>query len=316
MAIAKGKASKEAQEFKRFIGVCPVTIKAVNPNKTELSQLFNNNVENEPEYVQDKEDFNGQSYKNVRINLVLEPVQKAIGFEMPLITFNVFLTNQYKQGSASGKYQIIDKYGRTAWATKEEINAGQIPMYASGPANIDKDYRVAYVGEEELTYFTKTFLSIPDIMIWDNNLQKMVPNTQDSASDCECRYDKADLEKLFKGDFSVIKETLGLQPNNVIKVCLGIRRDENTGRLYQVVYTKVFMHNNQSSTKRLAKSIQEDAAYTLNAGRSINVEYSTDKVHEYVVEPTTFTTTSDTTTNNAVDDLPFGPADDNTVAPW
>ena len=104
---------------------------------------------------------------------------------------------------------------------------------------------------------------------------------------------------------------MGLQPNNIIKVCLGIRKDEESGKLYQVVYTKVFMYNNQRSTTRLAKSIQEDTAYTLNAGRSMNVEYSTDKVHEYVIEPTVFTPSTEN-----ISDLPFDNSENNSVAPW
>ena len=53
MAISKGNASKEAQEFKRYIGVCPVFVKAVNPNKTEHEKLFNTTLEEAPIYVQE-----------------------------------------------------------------------------------------------------------------------------------------------------------------------------------------------------------------------------------------------------------------------
>ena len=51
MAISRGNASKEAQEFKRYIGVCPVFVKAVNPNKAEHEKLFNTTLEEAPVYV-------------------------------------------------------------------------------------------------------------------------------------------------------------------------------------------------------------------------------------------------------------------------
>ena len=106
MAISKGNASKEAQEFKRYIGVCPVFVKAVNPNKAEHEKLFNTTLEEAPVYVQDKEDNNGNSYKNVRISLVLQPDVEKIGFEMPLVTMPLFITNQKQFGANSGKYQV------------------------------------------------------------------------------------------------------------------------------------------------------------------------------------------------------------------
>ena len=36
MAIARGNESKEAQEFKRYIGVAPVMIKAINQTKKNI----------------------------------------------------------------------------------------------------------------------------------------------------------------------------------------------------------------------------------------------------------------------------------------
>jgi len=36
------------------------------------------------------------------------------------------LTKDYRVGQTSGKCQIIDKFGRTAWATKEEVQSKAI----------------------------------------------------------------------------------------------------------------------------------------------------------------------------------------------
>ena len=113
MAIAKGNESKEAKEFKRYIGVAPVSIKAVNPNKAEHEELFNTTLEEAPNYVSTVEDKDGNSVQSARIQLVFQPDTNKIGFEMPLITMALFIQNRPRVGASSGKIQVIDKYKRT-----------------------------------------------------------------------------------------------------------------------------------------------------------------------------------------------------------
>ena len=309
MAISKGNASKEAQEFKRFIGVCPVFVKAVNPNKAEHEKLFNTTLEEAPVYVQDKEDSDGNSYKNVRISVVLQPDTEKIGFDMPLITMPLFITNQKQYGANSGKYQVVDKYGRFAWATEAEISAKEIPTYSNGKkADISNDYRIAYVGEEDLTNFIRVFLCIPSITKWDNNEKCMVPNTDVKPEECECRLDIETFEKFFKGDFSDIKDILGFQPTNKIKVCLGVRTDAN-GKLFQSVYTKKFISNAATNYSSLDKALQADIAYATTHNKALSTEYSAKAVHEYSVTPTTFTT-SESSEVTPSSDMPFDDSSD------
>ena len=309
MAISKGNASKEAQEFKRFIGVCPVFVKAVNPNKAEHEKLFNTTLEEAPIYVQDKEDNDGNSYKNVRISVVLQPDTEKIGFDMPLITMPLFITNQKQYGANSGKYQVVDKYGRFAWATEAEISAKEIPAYSNGKkADISNDYRIAYVGEEDLTNFIRVFLCIPSITKWDNNEKCMVPNTDVKPEECECRLDIETFEKFFKGDFSDIKDILGFQPTNKIKVCLGVRTDAN-GKLFQSVYTKKFISNAATNYSSLDKALQADIAYATTHNKALSTEYSAKAVHEYSVTPTTFTA-SESSEVTPSSDMPFDDSSD------
>lgn len=307
--ISKGNASKEAQEFKRFIGVCPVFVKAVNPNKVEHEKLFNTTLEEAPVYVQDKEDSNGNSYKNVRISVVLQPDTEKIGFDMPLVTMPLFITNQKQHGANSGKYQVVDKYGRFAWATEAEISAKEIPTYSNGKkADISNDYRIAYVGEEDLTNFIRVFLCIPSITKWDNNEKCMVPNTDVKPEECECRLDIETFEKFFKGDFSDIKDILGFQPTNKIKVCLGVRTDAN-GKLFQSVYTKKFISNAATNYSSLDKALQADIAYATTHNKALSTEYSAKAVHEYTVTPTTFTA-SESSEVTPSSDMPFDDSSD------
>ena len=309
MAISRGNASKEAQEFKRFIGVCPVFVKAVNPNKAEHEKLFNTTLEEAPVYIQDKEDNDGNSYKNVRISVVLQPDTEKIGFDMPLVTMPLFITNQKQHGANSGKYQVVDKYGRFAWATEAEISAKEIPTYSNGKkADISNDYRIAYVGEEDLTNFIRVFLCIPSITKWDNNEKCMVPNTDVKPEECECRLDIETFEKFFKGDFSEIKDILGFQPTNKVKVCLGVRTDAN-GKLFQSVYTKKFISNAATNYSSLDKALQADIAYATTHNKALSTEYSAKAVHEYSVTPTTFTA-SESSEVTPSSDMPFDDSSD------
>ena len=309
MAISRGNASKEAQEFKRFIGVCPVFVKAVNPNKAEHEKLFNTTLEEAPVYVQDKEDNDGNSYKNVRISVVLQPDTEKIGFDMPLVTMPLFITNQKQHGANSGKYQVVDKYGRFAWATEAEISAKEIPTYSNGKkADISNDYRIAYVGEEDLTNFIRVFLCIPSITKWDNNEKCMVPNTDVKPEECECRLDIETFEKFFKGDFSEIKDILGFQPTNKVKVCLGVRTDAN-GKLFQSVYTKKFISNAATNYSSLDKALQADIAYATTHNKALSTEYSAKAVHEYSVTPTTFTASENSEVTPS-SDMPFDDSSD------
>lgn len=312
--ISKGKQSSEEATFKRYIGVCPVFVKAVNPNKAEHEKLFNTTLEDAPVYIQDKEDAEGNSYKNVRISVVLAPDVEKIGFEMPLVTMPLFVANQKRYGANTGKYQIVDKYGRFAWATEAEISAKEIPTYANGKkADISNEYRIAYVGEEDLTNFIRAFLCIPEITKWDNDAQCRVPNTDVKPEECECRLEVESFEKLFKGDFSEIKDILGFQPTNKVKVCLGVRTDANSGRLFQSVYTKKFMSNASTNYNSLDKLLQADATYASDHNKVLSTEYSAETVHEYSVTPTTFAPSADAAPSG---DMPFDAPSADAGDPW
>lgn len=288
MAIAKGRESQEAREIKRYVGVAPVFIAAVNPDKKQHEELFNTTLEDAPNYLSKVDDGNGGEIPSARIQLVLRPDEEKIGFPMPLIPFAFFIQNRPTVGSNSGKTQIIDKYGRTAWATAEELEAKAIPVYKNGkPADIDKDYRPAYVGEEDLMKFVKAYLCIPSITVWDDNQKAFVPNTNVKPEECECRFEN--LDKLFKGDFSEVMEALAFQPTNKVKVLLGVRTSPKDGKQYQDVYKGRFLNNAATNYSSLDKEVQDMVNNALANGRSVNTYYEVCPVHEYVVEPTTFT---------------------------
>lgn len=276
MAFAKGKESVDVVN-KKYIGVAPVYVLAVNPNKEQLEKLYNTQLEKEPEYLGEVEvGEDKHKVKNIRLDFVVKTVaDRCNGIEFTTkVTF--FIRNEYRYNKDKTKVQVIDKYGRTVWVTVEQAKAHEIPIYSNGPANIDKDYRPIFVGEEELTSFIKTYLNIPDVMKYVNNTWIMV----DKPEDCEARLDN--ISKYFNGDFKELKDIISLQPNNKIKVLFGVRNTDK-GQ-FQAVYTNMFLKNNVTKYDKLKDNLQERKA----AGAYSTTEFEVVDLKEYTVEATNF----------------------------
>ena len=276
MAFAKGQQSTEGAARTLYQGVGAVRVVAVNPTKAELEKFYGRELDKEPEYVTEV-DIEGTKYPSVRISfLVQTDPEKNNGIETSTMhTF--FLQKRYNQGKQSGKYQIIDKYGRTAWATKDEIKAKQIPQYSNGPASIDADYRPTYMGEEALTLFIKNYLNIPNVQVYVNG--SWVDNPRATKEECEARLDS--LDAYFKGNFKELKDILTLQPMNLVKIAFGIRTADD-GRMYQTTYDRLCFKNGVTEYAKLLTEINERKS----AGGLTNVEYDDTPLHEYNVTPT------------------------------
>ena len=295
MAFGKAQQSTDSAQIKRYIGVANVFVVDVNPSKERLEEIYGREFEKEPVYVNEVE-IDGQKIPSVRFDFIVkaDPEYK----DQPdnfIQRVMISLRKEYKKGSKSGKYQIIDKYGRTAWATKEEIDAKKIPMYANGPANIDADYRVAYVGEEDLTNFIKEYLCIPSVEKWSNG--KRV-GLIDNPADAEARFER--LEDYFKGDFSEIREAIKILPDNKVKVLFGVRTTDE-GRQYQSAYTRMFLKSRVSDYSKLDADVRAAQA----SGAMANTEFKCVDLEEYTVESTNFA--------QEVQDLPFEAP---TSSPW
>lgn len=296
MAVKVGKESVEGS-FKMYKGMAAFNIVAVNPTKAELEALTGRELENEPEYV-GKTDEGKEQVRVVFYGKTAPDAKLNNGIEM-LIPISFMLTKDYRVGQTSGKYQIIDKFGRTAWATKEEVQSKAIPQYTSGPANISADYRLAWQGEEFLTDFLIQWLNIPGPAVYKDKVWVMKENTDDSEV-------SLDMAALFKGDVKELKELVTLAAAYIVKGAVGIRTvdNENGTRQYQAVFTRKFAKNAVTDYSRIDAAITEFQ----NAGGAPGTEFSTQPLHENVVEATTFTP--------AADNDPLGAATAPTATPW
>ena len=294
MAFGKAQESKEAAEIKRYTGVGSIFVVGVNPSKSELEKLYDRELDKDPEYITEKD-----GVISARIEFIIKTDSTAKcnnGIEL-ITKLPVFISKEYRFNKDKTKVQVIDKYGRTAWVTKEQAKNHEIPVYGNGkPANIDNDYRPAYVGEEIVTNFLKLFLGIPNVEKWAKNEEtgrREVVGLVDNPQDCECRLEN--IEDYFKGKFNEIRDAVNLMPNNKIKVLFGVRTTDD-GKQYQDVYTRKFLSNAVSVYDKLAEDVQNNK----DNGAYPNTEFVIADLQEYTVQATNFNNN-----NNDNGDMPF-----------
>lgn len=274
MAIKIGKQSEEGV-FKLYKGVAAVNVLAVNPNKAELERITGRTYDEEPVYR--GKDDDGNETMRITFYTKTNPDAKVnSGIELVLpISFT--LVKARRVGQQSGKIQVIDKYGRTAWVTPAELESKSIPQYSKGPANISADYRPAVVGEEFLINFLIKWLNIPGPANYKEGQWIMKDNPEDSEV-------SINLAKVFAGDVSELAEVVNMAREYLIKVAVGIRTTED-GKQYHAVFTRDFAKNAVTDYSKLDAAITEFQ----NNGGAPSTVFDVNPLHENVVESTQFT---------------------------
>lgn len=311
MAIAKGKQSVEAFEIKRFIGVAPVSVLAFNPTNKELEKLTGRTLPEEPVYISTVATPEGNEVKNARITLYVRSSGKYN--QQPVaettLTITLFVRQQQRFNSDKTKVQVIDKYGRTSWVTKEELASHAIPKDRNGnELRLDKDYRPCYVGEEEVSNLIRAFLYLEDTDVYNQSTGRFEQNP-DLVS--EARLDSWD--KVFKGDFSELKEVFTSMPTNKFIAMFGIRTNPETGKQYQTAYTEGFLKSS-ATIKGVESKLMKRFLERKGNGGYKTTEFENAPLHEYIVQPTAFLDTPAKTP--ATDDMPFSMPSPNEELPW
>lgn len=298
MAFGSVKESSEGTgDIKRYVGVGSSYILGVNPTKAELEKMYERTIDNEPEYLGVQEN-DGKQVPYIRLDFITatDPkVNNGIDMKSKLV---FFLRKEARYNRDKTKVQVIDKFARTCWVGIEDAKNHVIPQYSNGPANIDKDYRPAYVGEEDLINFLKSFLCIENVMDYKNGSWVL---KEGDLSPYECRLDH--IADYFSGNISEIKSALAMMPKNKVKLLYGVRTNDE-GRQYQAIYTQMVLRNGSTKYDKLAKDVEERK----NAGAYPTTEFEVCELKEYNVEAT------DLSQNNSSQD-PFAgqSAEDN---PW
>lgn len=233
---SKNPATGDFVEVKKFIGVASVNIIAVNPTNDILRKYGWNIPEGaeEQNYVTEKQDANGKMIKAARVRLLAQ-IQDIE--EKPIIALDFWCRPEGRVNSDGTKCKIIDVYGRTAWATKEEFTNKVIPTYRDGnPANISTPYRLCHSGEEELITFLFKYLNVTPLQIFDKARNQWI----DSKMPGKLTID--DWKAICDGKVQEIKKYLAMQPDNRVKVVLGVRTTDDN-KTYQAFLNTGYIGN-------------------------------------------------------------------------
>ena len=282
--IENANASKtpgESFEVTRYVGVGSVNVVAINPNNEKLRHYGWNIPENaeEPVYSSIKTDDNGKPVKNARVRFLVQVQDMET---KPIIPIDFWCRSDLRVNNAGDKCQIIDAYGRTAWATKAEVTDKRIPVYENGnEANISLPYKPCHRGEEELVTFLMRYLNVTPKQVFDRLKGEWV-NTKNPG-----RLTIDNWGAICNGDITEIANYISQFPDNCVKVVFGIRNTDDN-KSYQTFLSTGYISNGSIPNKETGDYPGASRLITkFMTGRDENTyTFSASPIKEWTANPT------------------------------
>lgn len=227
----------ENTEFVKKVGLFEANVIAINPDAEEYKELLGMELKEDSKAVEYLGTSKEGGNKTLRVDFWLEEIKKKDKLK---VTF--FLENKEKENKDGTKKQYINNVGQCSWA--DDVN--NLPEWFA-----KRDYRVAFVGEEELYNFLRTWLGNLDLRNAESTLQ-------------------LDWSKLMKGNVKDLKSqvdgewctrTLALATVKTVEKDDGVKE-------YQNVYNKAFLPAYNLKQFRLIDYGRTDVLKTLRAKKS------------------------------------------------
>ena len=300
--VTKNSSSENYADVKKYIGVASINVLAVNPNNATLRMYGWQIPEDadEPKYVTTNND--GKKSARVRFLVQLNELK-----DKPVIPLDFWIQPDFRFTSdpEKSKCQIIDAFGRTAYATKQEYKEHAIPRYANGLASISSDYKACHVGEENLVKFIMKLLNVTPLKMFVKASNQWV----DSKNPGRLTID--DWGALCNGDVSEINGYLKLQPDNRVKVILGIKTSDDN-KTYQTFLASAYLGNGSrvdiTTGEYVAarKALDKDREYADQNNKPYPFIYSAVPVKEWAPAATEVSDNSnEVDMPDFEDDMPF-----------
>ena len=205
----KKKEQLQSTEYVKKVGLFEATVVAINPDAEEYKEVLGIEVKEDSksvEYLGKSQDGNA----TLRVDVWLEEVKNKDKFK---VTF--FLEDKERENKDQTKKQYINNVGTCTWSD----DPNNLPEWFSS-----RDYRVAFMGEEELYNFLRTWLGGLDYRDAETTLQ-------------------LEWKKLMKNNLRDLKEQInGEYCTNVVALATvkTVIKDDET-KEYQGVYNKAFL---------------------------------------------------------------------------
>ena len=205
----KKRENTGSGEYVKSVGLFEAKVIAINPNAEEYKEKLGIELKEDSkaiEYLGDSKD--GNTY--LRLDFWLEEVKNEKKFKV-----SFFLEDKERENKDGTKKQYINEVGSCSWAD----DPNNLPEWFS-----KREYRVAYVGEEELYDFMKVWLGDLDFRDADTVLQ-------------------LEWKKLMRGNVKDIKDQINGEYSVNIVALSTILSKERDGEIkeYEVVYNKAFL---------------------------------------------------------------------------
>ena len=264
---------KSGGAIKRYTGAENFKVVSVNPTKAELEVIYGREINFDPEYVGETEVKDGDGDRTVpqiRLDFYLANEDDSITTKIQF-----YVANTHHK-SASGKFKVINAFGKDTWLEQEAIQSKVLPD------NYIKWYKtdglkVAKRGEVELISFLTNLLNLPF------NLDKL-----DDVSDAYAQITKEEWVKIFTGDISLLRQVVG-GTNNKVGVLMGVKT-KGDGKLVQAVFNRHTLRQYSISSTRANKFqyILRDLDEAVAAGAFGNVDFGPRdlEVREHELSPT------------------------------
>jgi hypothetical protein len=199
----------EEKEFAKKVGLFEAKVIAINPTTEEYADVLGKQLKEDSkatQYLGTSKDGN----LRLRLDFWLEEVKLQEKFKL---TF--FIENKEKENKDGTKKQYINNIGRCTWSD----SPNNLPTWFK-----ERENRVAYVGEEDLYNFLRSWLSNIDFSSNKSTLQ-------------------LEFNKLIKGNVKEINEQInGEWANNIVALAtISTQEKEDGVKEFQNVYNKAFL---------------------------------------------------------------------------
>ena len=206
----KKRENTSNESYSRKVGLFEANVIAVNPTMEEFKDKLGMELKEDSkaiEYLGETKD--GNNY--LRVDFWLEEVKNQDKFKV-----SFFLEDKERENKDGSKKQYINSIGMCTWAADENDLA---EWFTKG-----RDYRVAYVGEEDLYNFMRVWLSELDYRDAETVLQ-------------------LEWKKLMRGNVKDIKDQINGEWCKSVVALATVISKERDGEVkeYQGVYNKAFL---------------------------------------------------------------------------
>ena len=208
------RETRESQDYVKKVGLFEGQVIVINPTVEQYKDILGIELREDSkatEYLGESRDGN----TTLRLSFWLKDVKSQQNFNV-----SFYLEDKERTNKDGTKNQYINQIGMCSWGSSED----ELAQWFKGTADKPRDFRTAYVGEEELYEFLRNWLSQLDFSKHDTVLS-------------------LDWKKLMRGNIKELTSQIdGEYSTNVVCMATVTTREVNGEvKEYQSVYNKAFL---------------------------------------------------------------------------